>query len=298
MNDHDAFAAPVPENVEVRRLSSLVHAEFGALSHQGSVRSENEDRYLVLKLGRDQETLLTNVTESGLPFSFQEWGYLFSVADGTSDEHAQGSTASSLALVTAVQLLLRFGRWNLRIDDRVAKEVMDRTRLFYARLSDVVAERTKGDPLMRAGTTLTTAFSAGNELFVAHVGDSRAYLWRNEKLHRLTHDQTYAQLLADAGQISQEEVDTHHLRHVLTEALGVSEGKINMQVKRLQLEDADCVLLCTNGLTNMVAEDQLATILKQSLRTQDTCEQLVNAALENGGTDNITVLAGEYSIPT
>ena len=298
MNDHDAAAAPVPENVEVRRLSSLVHAEFGALSHQGSVRSENEDRYLVLKLGRDQETLLTNVTESGLPFSFQEWGYLFSVADGTSDEHAQGSTASSLALVTAVQLLLRFGRWNLRIDDRVAKEVMDRTRLFYARLSDVVAERTKGDPLMRAGTTLTTAFSAGNELFVAHVGDSRAYLWRNEKLHRLTHDQTYAQLLADAGQISQEEVDTHHLRHVLTEALGVSEGKINMQVKRLQLEDADCVLLCTNGLTNMVAEDQLATILKQSLRTQDTCEQLVNAALENGGTDNITVLAGEYSIPT
>jgi len=298
MKDHDTAVAPVRKSAEVQRLSSLVYAEFGALSHQGSVRSENEDRYLVLKLGRDQDTLLTNVTESGLPLSFQEWGYLFSVADGTSDAFAQGSTASSLALVTAVQLLLRFGRWNLRIDDRVAKEVMDRTRLFYARLSDVVAERTKGDPLMRAGTTLTTAFSAGNELFVAHVGDSRAYLWRNEKLHRLTHDQTYAQLLADAGQISQEEVDTHHLRHVLTEALGVSEGKINMQVKRLQLEDADCVLLCTNGLTNMVAEDQLATILKQSLRTQDTCEQLVNAALENGGTDNITVLAGEYSIPT
>ncbi|HKE56093.1 MAG TPA: protein phosphatase 2C domain-containing protein [Pyrinomonadaceae bacterium] len=298
MNDHDAAAAPLPKNTEVKRLSSLVQAEFGALSHQGSVRSENEDRYLVLKLGRDQQTLITNVTESGLPLSFQEWGYLFSVADGTSDEHAQGGTASSLALGTAVQLLLRFGRWNLRIDDRVAKEVMERTRLFYERLSDVVSEQTKGDPLMRTGTTLTTAFSAGNELFVAHVGDSRAYLWRNGKLHRLTHDQTYAQLLADAGKISQEEVDTHHLRHVLTDALGLSEGKINVQVKRLQLEDADCVLLCTNGLTNMVSEDQIAAILQQSLAAQETCAQLVSAALENGGTDNVTSLVGKYSIPT
>ena len=298
MNDHNAAAAPLPKNAEVERSSSLVHAEFGALSHQGSVRSENDDRYLVLKLGRDQETLLTNVTESGLPLSFQEWGYVLSVADGTSDEEAQGSAASSLALVTAVQLLLRFGRWNLRIDDRVAKEVMDRTRLFYERLSDVVSERTKGEPMMRTGTTLTTAFSAGNELFVTHVGDSRAYLWRTGKLYRLTHDQTYAQLLADAGQISQEEVDTHHLRHVLTEALGVGEGKINVQVKRLQLEDGDCLLLCTNGLTNMVGEDQIATILQRSLGAQETCAQLVNAALENGGTDNVTALVGRYSIPT
>jgi protein phosphatase len=175
---------------------------------------------------------------------------------------------------------------------------MDRTRLFYARVSDAVAERTKGDSLLRAGTTLTTAFSAGNELFIAHVGDSRAYLWRNGKLHRLTHDQTYAQLLADAGQISQDEVDTHHLRHVLTEALGVSEGKINVQVKRMQLEDADCLLLCTNGLTSMVTEDQIATILTSAANPQETCAQLVNAALEHGGTDNVTALLGKYSIPT
>jgi protein phosphatase len=298
MNKQNAAAAPIPANTEVKRLSSLVQCEFGAVSHQGSVRSENEDRYLVLKLGRDQEMLLTNVTESGLPLSFQEWGYLFSVADGTSDEDAQGSAASSLALCTAVQLLLRFGRWNLRIDDRVANEVMERTRLFYARVSDVVAERTKGDSLLRTGTTLTTAFSAGNELFVAHVGDSRAYLWRNGKLYRLTHDQTYAQLLADAGQISQEEVDTHHMRHVLTEALGVGEARINVQVKRMQLEDGDSLLLCTNGLTNMVAEDQIASILIRGAGVQQTCGQLVNAALENGGTDNVTALIAKYNIPT
>ncbi len=278
-------------------MSSLVRAEFGALSHPGLERANNQDHYLIMKVGRDQQTLLTNVTDQHLPQSFKEWGYLMCVADGMG-EGPGGEVASSLALSTALQLALRFGRWNLRIDDEIAEEVIERGRWIYNRINAVLAERADLNGMTASGTTLAIAFSAGNELFVAHVGDSRAYLLRSGKLYRLTHDQTYAQLLADTGQIRQEQVDRHHLRHVLTEAMGVGEGELDVQLKRLQLDDADCVLLCTDGLTEMVEEDQIINILLGNENPQTACEQLVNAALENGGSDNVTVLVGRYSIPT
>lgn len=298
MNNETAGKVTLPEHIEVQRLSSLVQAEFGALTHPGRVRPNNEDHYLIMRLGRDQETLLTNLTAGKVTQSFREWGYVMCVADGLGGE-AKGELASSLALSAAVQLVLRFGKWNLRIDDETAKEVMERAKLLYARVSEVVAQRAESDPwTQRMATTLTTAFSAGNELFVAHVGDSRAYLLRNWQLHRLTHDQTYAQLLADAGQISQAEVDTHHMRHILVEAIGIGEGKLDVQVKRLQLDDRDGLLLCSDGLTNMVEEEQILDILNDNANPQKACAALVNAALENGGRDNITVLFARYSIPT
>ena len=293
-----AGKAPIPEHHDVQRPSSLVHAEFGALTHPGNVRENNEDHYLILKLGRDHEVLFTNVAEGNLPLRFKEWGYVMLVADGLGGE-AKGELASSLALSAAVQLLLRFGKWNLRINDDIAKEIMQRAELLYTRISKVVADRAESDPLkQRMGTTLTMTFTAGNELFVAHVGDSRVYLFRNRKLHRLTHDQTYAQLLADMGQISQAEVETHQMRNVLTEAIGIGEGKLDVQVKRLQLDDGDCLLLCTDGLTDMVEEDAIAGVLIKETRPAEACAKLVNAALENGGMDNVTVLVGRYSIPT
>jgi protein phosphatase len=220
------------------------------------------------------------------------------VADGLGGE-AKGELASRLAVSAGVKLGLRFGRWNLRIDDETAKEVMERAEYYYKRVHDVVAERASSDPTARGmGTTLTLAFTAGNELFLGHVGDSRAYLLRNCKLYRLTHDQTLAQLLADEGKILQKDVDTHHLRNVLTEAIGVGKDDPKIQVKRLQLDDGDSLLLCTDGLTEMVQEEQISRILIDHTDPQGACAELVKAALENGGRDNITVLLGKYSIPT
>src|SRR5437773_6901427 len=97
------------------------------------------------------------------------------------------------------------------------------------------------------GTTLTGAFSAGSDLFEASVVDSRVYLFRQGRLLQLTRDQTYSQLLADMGQIPQHEVSTHHLRHVLTEAIGVGTGKIYVKVRHLPLLNDDRLLLCTDG---------------------------------------------------
>jgi len=290
-------AAPLIDNKEFEVLSSTVKVEFGGLSHTGKVRPINEDHYMIARLGRDQETLLTNLPEGDVPEHFQEAGYAMVVADGMGGA-ARGEVASRLAISTLAQLGLQFGRWNLRINERIAREVSERAARFYERVGAAVIEEGRADPsLTGMGTTLTGAFSAGNDLFVASVGDSRVYLFRRGRLLQLTRDQTYSQLLADMGQIPQHEVSTHHLRHVLTEAIGVGTGKINVKVRHLPLMNEDQLLLCTDGLTEMVDEEEIAGVLLRGQSPQDACQTLVDLALEHGGKDNVTVLLANYEIP-
>ncbi len=289
--------SPLLEDAESQILSSLVRAEFGALSHVGKVRSVNEDHYLIARLGRDQETLLTNLPAGAVPQRFQEWGYGMVVADGMGGA-ARGDVASRLAITTLVHLTLHFGKWNIRINEPIAREVMERAERFYQRVGETVTEEGQTNPsLAGMGTTLTAAYSAGTDLFVASVGDSRAYLFRNNRLQQVTHDQTYAQLLADAGQIAQHEVSTHHLRHILTDAIGAGGGKVNVKIKHLNLRNDDCLLLCTDGLTEMVEEEEIAGVLARELSPDETCRTLVDLALENGGKDNVTVLVAKYQVP-
>jgi serine/threonine protein phosphatase PrpC len=289
--------ATLNEGKAFELLSVTVKVDFGALSHNGKVRPINEDHYMIARLGRDQETLLTNLPAGDVPEHFQESGYAMVVADGMGGA-ARGEVASRLAISTLAQLGLQFGRWNLRINEKIAREVAERAARFYERVGAAVIEEGRADPsLTGMGTTLTGAFSAGSDLFVASVGDSRVYLFRRGRLLQLTRDQTYSQLLADMGQIPQHEVSTHHLRHILTEAIGVGTGKINVKVRHLPLLNEDKLLLCTDGLTEMVDEEEIAGVLMRDQRPQDACQTLVDLALEHGGTDNVTVLLAKYEIP-
>jgi protein phosphatase len=289
--------SPLLEDKEFRFLSSVVQAEFGALSHQGKVRPNNEDHYLVTRLDRGQETLLTNLPDGDVPQRFREWGYGVVVADGMGGA-ARGEIASSLAISTLVHLGLHFGRWNVRINEKIAHEVRARVEKFYQSVGEAVREEAQDDPsLAGMGTTLTGAFSAGSDLFIANVGDSRAYLFRQARLKQLTRDQTYSQVLADAGQISQHEVSTHHLRHILTDAIGAGQGKVNVEIKQLSLLDGDCLLLCTDGLTEMVEEEEIAGVLLHDESPQTSCQKLVDLALDHGGKDNVTVVVAKYHIP-
>lgn len=278
-------------------LSATVQVEFGGLSHTGKVRPINEDHYMITRLRRDQETLLTNLPEGDVPEHFQESGYAMVVADGMGGA-ARGEVASRMAISTLAHLSLQFGKWNLRIDEKIAREVTERAERFYQRVGQAVIEEGRADPSKTGmGTTLTGAFSAGNDLFVASVGDSRVYLCRHGRLLQLTRDQTYSQLLADIGQIPQHEVSTHHLRHILTDAIGVGSGKVNVTVRHLSLLNEDMLLLCTDGLTEMVDEEEIAGVLMKGQSAQDTCQTLVDLALDHGGIDNVTVLLAKYEIP-
>lgn len=288
---------PLIEAYEFDVLSATVKVEFGGLSHTGKVRTINEDHFMITRLGRDQETLLTNLPAGDVPDHFQESGYAMVVADGMGGA-ARGEVASRLAISTLAHLGLQFGKWNLRINEKIARDVRERAAIFYQRVGQAVIEEGRADPSKTGmGTTLTGAFSAGSDLFVASVGDSRVYLFRRGRLLQLTRDQTYSQLLADMGQIPQHEVSTHHLRHILTEAIGIGSGKVDVKVRHLPLLNEDRLLLCTDGLTEMVDEEEIAGVLMRGQSPQDACQTLVDLALDHGGIDNVTVLLASYEIP-
>jgi protein phosphatase len=148
------------------------------------------------------------------------------------------------------------------------------------------------------GTTMTMACSLGVDLLLAHVGDSHCYLSRRGVLCQLTRDHTLAQTFADYGRIPQETVATHKLRHVLTQALGAGTGELRPDVELSNLEDGDCLLLCSDGLTEMVDDVTIAAVLDRGGSASDACRVLVDLALGAGGTDNVTVLVARYRFPT
>jgi protein phosphatase len=147
------------------------------------------------------------------------------------------------------------------------------------------------------GTTLTAAFSTGVDLFIVHLGDSRAYLYRNGELQRLTKDHTMAQAMADAGYIAPEEVRRHARRNTLTNYLGGRHGKVKADLRWLRLADGDRLVLCTDGLTEMIDERSIARILRERDRPNDAAQALLDEALERGGKDNVTVIVARYEVP-
>ncbi len=295
--DTAEFPLPLKDDEPPREFSSQVHIDVAALSDKGKVREQNEDHFFVARGGRHLTTLLTNIPSSDVPTRFEETGYLMIVADGMGG-HAGGEIASRMAISTLINIVLHMPDWILRLDEEHAQKVMERASARYRKVHEALQEKARLDPKLRGmGTTMTAAYSIGDDLFVAHVGDSRAYLFRDGKLQLLTHDQTQAQLMADIGMISQKEVGRHRLRHVLTSALGGLEKAVKVDIQRLKLTDGDRLLLCTDGLTDMVENEGIARVLATLGPSEEACRRLVDIALENGGKDNVTVVLARYSIP-
>jgi protein phosphatase len=146
------------------------------------------------------------------------------------------------------------------------------------------------------GTTLTMALSLGTDLLIVHVGDSPAYLSRRGELHKLTRDHTLAQELADLGLTSEREVAWRYYRTALTRAIGIPGAGEESEIRRLRLADGDRLLLCTDGLTDMVDEATIGAELGRPASSAQTCRALVDLALDRGGRDNITVVVADYRI--
>jgi protein phosphatase len=280
-----------------KTASSLVNVDLGACSHQGKVRTNNEDSFVVSRLERSLQTLLTNLPADHLPDKIIEIGYGMLVADGVGGA-AGGEIASSTAISTLVDLVLQTPDWHMRLDNEGANEVLARLDQRFGRLREALIERAQAEPrLAGMGTTMTLAVSHANNLVIAHIGDSRAYLFHEGQLHLLTRDQTVAQDLAEIGVIRPEDVATHPGRHVLTGAIATSGAETQAEFHQVWLEDGDQVLLCTDGLTEMVTDAAIAQVLERAGPSGDICRALVDLALERGGKDNVTVVLGRYSIP-
>jgi len=275
-----------------------VRAEFGALSHPGKVRPNNEDHYLVLRRRRSLEVLMANLPERQLAPRADQDAYVMAVADGMGGA-VGGELASMHALCAGVDLMLQAINWPMTFDGRTVREAAEKLGMYYRLMDRALIEHMRIEPsLAGMGTTLTVAFTAGLDAFIAHAGDSRAYLLRDGSLRRLTRDHTLAQELVDSGELAPGSEKARRLGHVLTNYLGGPRSGVDPEVHHLRLTDGDRLLLCTDGLTDLVEDGEIAQTLRLSLEPGDACRVLVELALARGGRDNVTAVLGRYSIPS
>ena len=283
-----------PHNVP----SALVQVDLAAQSHQGLVRKSNEDHFLAIRIARSLETLKTNLAVGLLPEHLSETAYGMLVADGMGGM-AAGEVASSVALLKLLELVVQTPDWIMKMNQREnATIVLQRMTNRFREIDFELREQGEENRSLRGmGTTLTVAATLGADVFLGHIGDSRAYLLRGKKLHQLTKDDTLAQALIEAGIAKADDTSTRAMRQVLTAALGTTGEQTDPQVQRLHLSDGDQLLLCTDGLSEMVTDDLVASVLTDANSSEAACQGLINLALAGGGTDNITVVLARYRFP-
>ena len=235
----------------------------GAKSDQGPVRSNNEDAYWVSDLKTPTEL-----------------GALYIVADGVG-----GQEYGEVAAQQAVQIINeRFYAW--RQQGNLIQEALERA-IHEANLAIYEEAQARGQG--RMGCTLVAAVQFEGHLYIAHVGDARAYLLLGNRLRRLTRDDTWVQRQVEAGAMTAAEAEKHELRNVVTQVLGNKEA-IDVHLSEPQeLYSGDVFLLCSDGLHDVVTKEQLAKLLKYN-EPQAAAEALVEAAIKGETRDNVTAV--------
>ena len=291
------FPAPPSRPLWPETGSARVQIDLAALSHPGLVREHNEDHFLAVRVGRWLETLLTNLPADQLPTRAEEVGYGLVIADGVGGA-AGGEVASRTAIRTLISHVLHTPDWIFSNEGPEWSQMMQRMADRFRRIDATLYEQGHRDPnLWGMGTTMTLTCSLGSSLIIGHIGDSRAYLFRGGELHQLTRDHTLVQALVDAGRLTAEEAAKHPFRHVLTRSLGTGEIRVASEFQQAWLADGDQLLLCTDGLTDMVDNATIGSILRGAATSDEACHTLVATALANGGKDNVTVALARYRFP-
>ena len=261
---------------------------FGA-SDIGKQRTENQDHFLVADLRRQLKVRQTDVpqTQQELLFGCQE-GNLLVVADGMGG-HEDGEVASRTAVESAAHYVLDMMHWFLKLSPGDEQDFEDE-------LADCLKAIQRkiwagGDSTnRRMGTTVTMAYLLWPRMFVVHAGDSRCYLQRSGTLRLLTTDHTIAQQLIDSGTMMCDEACLAKWRHVLWNCVGGSDRQVRPEVVRADLEEGDVVLLCSDGLTSMIDDAEIAAIITAAATSQAATQQLIEAANRAGGNDNISAI--------
>ena len=209
---------------------------------------------------------------------------LFAVADGMG-----GAQAGEVASQLAAESVREQGQGGLAAPEQVIELIRAANRRVYSYSSENASAR-------GMGTTMTVAMVAGDGVVIGHVGDSRAYLLRDDKLTQLTQDHSLVAELIRSGRLSPEEAETHPQRSVITRALG-TDPEVEVDLFSLAAKDRDLYLLCSDGLTSMVADEEMERLLVDSRDDLDAAtRELIEAANQAGGEDNISVVLFELEV--
>lgn len=235
-----------------------------AKSDTGLVRKQNQDAYATGKLPQNAR-----------------WAV---VCDGMGGA-AGGNVASETAVKFAADIIEKCYKPGMNVNS--IKNLMisavegANVKIFDASKQD--------DSLTGMGTTFVAAIVASNVVYISHVGDSRAYIYNGKDIVQLTKDHSIVQLMVEQGEITPEEAKNHPQKNVITRALGVEESIVSDYLEQ-PIDKDDILILCTDGLTNYVDMSEMLEILRNNEIT-DLADDLVAAAISNGGGDNITVVA-------
>jgi protein phosphatase len=280
--------AVAPDNAGPKPLDDEIDA-YG-LTHIGKVREVNMDHFLLCSLHRQvvlHQTSLPDVDE--LPLRGERLAFLAMVADGVGS-NAKGEEASRLAIQQATQYVAGALKCYYTADATGESFIQDlqKTALESHR---VVVERAAAHPdLEGMATTLTVFFGVWPWVYVLQVGDSRYYIYTDGELTQVTRDQTMAQDLVDDGVLTRSIAAGSPLAHVLSSAIGGEEAI--PVVSRIPSDRQRVHLMCSDGLTKHVSDERIRERLASMTSARQACEALLQDALDDGGTDNITIIVG------
>jgi protein phosphatase len=272
------------------------HYDFFGVSHPGKVRIENQDCFLIASLHKAMQVHQTSLPEENLgELMSPSRGYVFLVADGVGGVPG-GKDASRTALNAIVDYVLRAMDLYVGLDQDLEPEFLADLQRSVEKSHEVVRRAGEADD-ERVGmaTTLTMVCIRWPRGYLVHVGDSRCYVLRGEDLNLLTKDQTMAQAMVDAGALSPDQAERSGLKHVLYSAIGATRAEPMTLTTDIQWDDV--MLLCTDGVTKHVSDDEIREALRRSTSAESTARELVQLALDRGGSDNTTVIVGRLKVP-
>ena len=222
-------------------------------------------------------------------FSIDEASDIYIVCDGMGG-HESGEKASGLAVATLVEILAKydFQKNVIKINEIETPLALD--RLLMLGMQEANRRILAASPSIgNMGTTAVMAVARKNDLHIGHIGDSRLYLVRKEEIKQITEDHSVVQQLVKAGVISQAEALVHPYRNVITRCLGI-QPDIQPDVFTLALEKDDVIIMCSDGLSNMVTKEDIRNAVMANIHPDAVCRTMIDMANKNGGVDNITII--------
>jgi len=271
---------------------ALAVKAFG-ITDQGKVRTSNEDQFLIAELTKSMRVRQTSLPEPRMQVG-EDHAHLFVVADGMGG-HQAGERASGLAVVAIEHFTLNTFKWFLGSSGSDVQKVLAQFQSAISGADARILEEAADHPeLTGMGTTVTMAFNLGTQLCVVHVGDSRAYLYRDAHLDQITQDHTVTAEMVRNGTLRPEEAAGHRLRHVITNVVGGTEPGVTVEAHALDVQAGDCLLLCSDGLTEMLSNEAIAATLHSEAVPELAAKMLLSQANEAGGRDNTTVVIARF----
>lgn len=276
----------------------LTQMDCFGLTDPGLKRPTNQDHYLIADLNKSMrihDTSLKLDSETRVYGGSQ--GKLLVVADGMGGE-AAGEQACTIAVDQLTTYVLNSLSWCFRLEEDSEHDFEDHLKEALESCQTSIQTAVAAHPKMQSmGTTLTMVYIVWPRAFVVHVGDSRCYLLRNGELDQITVDHTVSQMMVETGKMSREEARHSPMNHALWNVLGGRSTDLAVEVYKLTLECDDVLLLCTDGLYNMVPHHTLQELLASNPGAEVVCRKLVDLANESGGNDNITVIVSHFLSP-